>query len=60
MLLKELISELQSIADKDKNRLDLEVFIYPYDDTESESPNEISGIDNSISDRIDINVKTAL
>lgn len=55
MTLNELIEELQLILKKDNSRGELEVYIYTTPETPNEEPVSIHSIDNSISDRIDIN-----
>jgi len=50
MTVNQLIKELQSIVKEDNLRGELEVYMY-FDD-----PYPIGLIDNSISDRIDINI----
>lgn len=55
MTLNELIEELHIILKMDESRGDLEVYIYPNEGCPTEEPVPIHSIDDSISDRIDIN-----
>lgn len=57
MTLNELIKELQAIVEESPERGELEIYAYTLDDVAIEEPNAILMVDNSISDRIDINIQ---
>ena len=57
MTVSELIKQLQDIVDEYPNSENVEIFVYPGEDTIFEEPNEIVELDNSFDgDRIDINI----
>lgn len=53
MTVQELINELTNIVNNEPERKDMDVYIFTHN---GESPMEIHFVDNSISDRVDINV----